>query len=474
MTLVRNTCLPLVALLATVNVGTAQTSLEQRLRQLTAQMEALQGEVNSLRGEMARKEAVAEKKQEEVFSMVETLTDEVERSRLGEAFGGRVGEGRYGLGPAASKVYNVDKGVAIGGYGEMLAEAFDSELDDGTRSSKKDQIDFLRAIVYFGYKFNDRIVFNSELEFEHAVAASGDTGVGSRGSVSVEFAYLDFLFKDAFNVRTGLLLAPLGHVNELHEPPVFLGARRPEVEQSLIPTTWRENGAGFFGETDLVSYRVYLMAGFDASKFSDSKPLRSGRQKGSRSRMEDLGVAGRIDFTPTPGLTVGLGAYYGHSGQDITYLGEELEVSTRMWEAHLDWRHRGTQVRALWVDGSLGDTAELNATLGKSGSDAIGEGFSGGYLEVGHDILSHRGTDQQLIPFVRWETIDSQESVEEFFADGTSTGFLRDPANDRDYWTYGISYLPHPQVAIKAEYRNEDNDAGTGQDQFNIAVGFNY
>ena len=42
---------------------------------------------------------------------------------------------------------------------------------------------FLRAILYFGYKFNDQWVLNTEFEFEHA-------STGQEGSVSVEFAYL--------------------------------------------------------------------------------------------------------------------------------------------------------------------------------------------------------------------------------------------------------------------------------------------
>ena len=46
----------------------------------------------------------------------------------------------------------------------------------------------LRVILYAGYKFNDRVVFNSELEFEHATTGAGDD---EKGEVSVEFAYLD-------------------------------------------------------------------------------------------------------------------------------------------------------------------------------------------------------------------------------------------------------------------------------------------
>ena len=75
-------------------------------------------------------------------------------------------------------MYAVDQGVSIGGYGEMLYESFDSTREDGSRSNATDELDFLRAIVYVGYKFNDRIVFNSELEFEHATTSSNFAGSG--------------------------------------------------------------------------------------------------------------------------------------------------------------------------------------------------------------------------------------------------------------------------------------------------------
>src|SRR5438477_50729 len=82
-----------------------------------------------------------------------------------------------------------------------------------------------------------------EIEVEHAVSAS-DKG----GEVEVEFAYLDYLFSKSLRARAGLMLIPMGLVNELHEPPTFLGALRPDVEERLIPSTWRELGAGVYGD----------------------------------------------------------------------------------------------------------------------------------------------------------------------------------------------------------------------------------
>ena len=51
-----------------------------------------------------------------------------------------------------------------------------------------------------------------------------------------------------FNIRTGLLLIPMGFINEIHEGPTFHGNYRPMVEQVIIPTTWREVGVGVWGQ----------------------------------------------------------------------------------------------------------------------------------------------------------------------------------------------------------------------------------
>ncbi|MBW2415940.1 MAG: hypothetical protein JRG76_15685, partial [Deltaproteobacteria bacterium] len=174
-------------------------------------------------------------------------------------------ESSYGLGPAASRVYSAGRGLSVGGYAEAVYRNRFNDSRDGT-----DTADFTRMVMYLGYKYNDWIVFNTEIEFEHA-------STGEDGSVSVEFATLDFLLDDAFNVRAGLVLIPMGFLNEMHEPPFYYGTQRPSPERAIIPSTWRENGVGIFGTfAEALEYRVYVVNGMDASGYS-SKGLRGGR-----------------------------------------------------------------------------------------------------------------------------------------------------------------------------------------------------
>jgi hypothetical protein len=365
-------------------------------------------------------------------------------------------QGVSGLGPAASKVYQKDQGVSIGGYGEALLEIFDESRDDGSESGAVDRFDFLRAVFYFGYKFSDKWIFNSEIEFEHASTSKG-------GSASVEFAYLDYLYRPGFNLRTGLVLIPMGWLNELHEPTVYLGAVRPRTENRIIPTTWRENGIGAYGSFGGFDYRTYVVNGLDGSNFS-AKGLRGGRQKGAKAKAEDFAWVGRLDFTGVPGLTAGIAGYVGNSGQDLEDAdGASIPVGTSIVDLHVEYRYRGLELRGLYTRAELDDVAQLNDALGYVGDDSVGETLEGGYVQVGYDVLAGRGRNA-LIPYFRWEQINTQESVPD--------GWTANPANDEQLLTLGLAYQPIEQLIFKAEYQNIDNEAGTGIDQFNLSMGY--
>ncbi|MGD2115485.1 MAG: hypothetical protein PVG07_10555 [Acidobacteriota bacterium] len=446
--------------------GSAVEELRREVERLKAEVEELKASKSEEDSEMASEEGMESgpadaaeglaARLEEIERRIAILAEESERREIGEA-AVMADESELGFGPAASKIYRTEQGLSIGGYGEMLYENFESERDDGADSDATDELDFLRGIVYFGYKFNDNWLFNSEIEFEHA-------STGEEGSASVEFAYLDYLWKPELNARAGLLLVPMGFVNELHEPTVFLGARRPDVESRIIPTTWRENGFGLFGEVGPVSYRTYIVNGLEGAEFSGGG-LRGGRQKGSKAIAEDFAWVGRIDYEPVPGLLLGGSAYVGDSGQGLTTAaGEEVDLTTTILEGHAEWRWRGLELRFLGARADLDDAALFNRATGLTGSSSVGEELSGWYAQAGYDVLSRTGSGHELIPYVRWEELDTQDSV--------PAGFTRNPANDQESLTLGLAWKPFPQAIVKADYQDYDNGAGTGLDQLNVALGY--
>ena len=185
----------------------------------------------------------------ELETQIEAITRDLEELTLGTAVVNPSERGAFGMAPAAGKVYTINQGVSIGGYGEVLYQGYAGAKENGDASGKTAKLDAYRGIIYVGYKFNDKVLFNSEIEIEH-----GATGLA--GSASLEFAYLDYKLTDNFGLRAGLLLVPVGITNEVHEPPVWLGTIRPRSENKIIPTTWRESGFGFFGEAGAFSSRA--------------------------------------------------------------------------------------------------------------------------------------------------------------------------------------------------------------------------
>lgn len=381
--------------------------------------------------------AVDEARIQALEDQVQALTGELEKDRFGDVIP-ELGESIHGMGPAASKIYNKDQGLSIGGYGEVLYQNYNgSDLD------KTDTFDMLRAILYFGYKFNDKWVLNTEIELEHADEAF------------VEFAYLDYLYSDALNFRGGLVLVPVGIVNELHEPTVFLGAKRSTVENKIIPTTWRENGGGVFGDVGPVSYKLFVVNSLDGDGFA-AGGIRGGRQKGSKAKAEDFSVVARADVEVAPAITVGGSVYAGDQGQDLG-----VDANLVLAEAHLMARKAGFTLNALVVGSNLDNADELNAASGEE----AGEQMFGWYTELGYDVLSTLDKGEvQLTPFVRVEQLNTQEEA--------ASGTTADPANDLDIVTVGLNYKPIDEVVFKLEHQFIKDGNSDRLDQSNFAIGY--
>ncbi|MBI2362183.1 MAG: hypothetical protein HYV15_02215 [Elusimicrobia bacterium] len=397
---------------------------------------------------------------------VEALAGEIERLKLGEAAEPDLAPA-LGLGPAASKVYlRSPKRVSIGGYGEMVYENYQPRKQDGTGAGKRDVIDLARAVLYVGYKFNDWVTFNSETEFEH-----GSTGKG-RGEVSVEMAAIDFKpLGDPLAFRAGVLLMPVGLVNEVHEPTTFNGVKRPSVETNLVPTTWRENGAGLFGEWGPLSYRSYVVSGLQAATdsgvtgFSAATGLRNGRSSGAKSTLEDPAWVSRVDVSPVEGAAVGGSFYVGEADQSQLRL---PAVPVTLWEAHAKLAWRGAQLRGLYSETRVGNVDSLNAVQGNAagGTGSVGSKMFGGYLEAAYDVLAPFANPkgQSLTPFFRYERYDTQA--------GVPHAWRKNPSNSRVEYTVGAGYKPMDQVVLKADHQFLRHQGQTGVGQTNLGIGY--
>lgn len=381
---------------------------------------------------------------------VKALAEEVRRLKLELSVPDVVTFGSYaGMGMGASKVHFQPKGLSIGGYGEFV---YTNYADD-----RADVAEILRLVLYVGYRFNDRIVFNSEVEFEHGAKEIG-----------IELAYFDFTLLDQLTLRVGNVLVPVGFLNENHEPIFFYGVYRPLVDRLVIPTTWNQNGIGIYGDLGPVRYKAYLLTGLDA--FGDD-PLeaaswvRNARTGAFGAARTWAGVASlNADVGPA---TFGGSFYGGDAGQGYRDAsGALLSPTVLLGEVHALVAWKGLTARAILAFGSLSQSAAVSEVLLKAPDQYIGSRAWGGYVEAGFDVLTLVGSSMSLSPWLRFEALNTQAAVE-------GLGVLN-PAFDRRVLTTGIDFKPIPQVVVKADWQQVSTMASQNLQQWDLGVGFVY
>jgi hypothetical protein len=354
-----------------------------------------------------------------------------------------------------------DRNLVIGGYGQI-----DYNQPFGGDANHNGNLDVHRLVVLLGYHFTDNLQVITEIEYEHI------------SEVYVEQAFLNYRLNNFVNLRGGLMLIPVGIVNEYHEPPLFNGVERPNVDKYIIPTTWREIGAGLtgtFGGASLM-YQAYVVNGFlgydGAARFNGKNGLRGGRQKGAESVLSHPNYTMKLEYFGIPGLNVGLSGYFGKS-QSTLYNGlgksddsglasaDSSVVGISMVGIDARYNFRGFEFTGQFVFNSLGNTKQYN---GFAGTD-LGSSMLGYYLELGYDLLHGSGKDEQkLVPFIRYENYNTHQSVEQ--------GTAQNLAYNRTDITVGLGYWFTSKVVVKADYQRFANKADQEANQFNMGIGF--
>jgi len=351
-----------------------------------------------------------------------------------------------GLGPAASKVYFSKNPLSIGGYGEV----YYANPDNGD-----DYADVYRFITYFGYKFNDWIVLNTEIEFEHG--ANAEDG----GEVVVEFLYLDFLLRQEANLRLGHVLVPMGLINLRHEPTLFNTVQRPDIEKYLIPSTWHENGALVYGRFDHanIEYTAGVINALNVNNSNTIEPngswIRSARLGSSANAPFDPAFVGRVDYTGINGLMVGASLYYGDgSNLKNDAINDVSGLDTTMFDIHATYDNGPFSAYGLYTQTTL-DGAE------KLGSSAV-EKANGYYVNASYDLSSLVGLEYKLPVFAQYENYNPVEKT----VDG-----LNEDTFQTDIVTIGLNFFPADQVVLKADYAmKEVNNVDTNT--FSFGLGF--
>ena len=343
-----------------------------------------------------------------------------------------------------SNLENSENRITLGGYGEINFNGYDG---------KPNEIDVQRLVLLFAYKFDDRTQFVTEVEYEHVK------------EVYVEQAFVNYNITDNLNARAGLMLVPMGIINEYHEGPTYNGVERPSLDGKVIPTTWREIGFGIAGRSNELSFRyqLYAMNGFVSFNedyvLRGSDGLRKGRQKGAESANSDMNFAAKIEYYGLPNIRFGLAAYSGKT-QTTDLDNAATQVGLTMLGADYRYTKGRFSSRGQWVKTSLRDVAAYNT----AGNKDLGSTMGGYYIEGAYNLLPLTNR-QRLDIFVRYEDFDTHKK--------TDGGMMANPAYHRKETTVGFSYHLAPGVVFKGDYQSKKTAASDDVvGQLNFGVGF--
>lgn len=347
---------------------------------------------------------------------------------------------------------NLGKAVTLGAYGELTYNQ-----PEGANG----ELDVQRLVLLLGYKFDDRTQFVTEIEIEHVE------------EIFVEQAFINYAVGDNVSLRGGLMLIPMGIINEYHEPTTFNGTERPAVDNAIVPTTWRELGVGVTGRFPdaSVGYQAYIFNGFISTDIDGeggvkgflkgSNGLRGGRQKGIKSTVDSPTFSTKIEYYGFPGLRMGLSGYFGktQAADDVEHL-DGATIGISMVGFDVRYAFRKITARGQFIYASLSDTQAYNTLTGQD----LGSALLGYYGEVAYNILP-LSARQRLFAFARYEKYDTHAS--------TNRMLVRNDAYNRTDITTGLSYHIAQGVVIKGDYQFRDNNVANGNvvNRLNFGIG---
>ena len=329
--------------------------------------------------------------------------------------------------------------IHIGGYGELHYN--DTETDAGSKSKK---VDAHRFVLFFGYDYNDKVRFRSEFELEHGLVKDTDDG-SNGGEVELEQMYIEIDVTDQTSIQTGVILVPVGIMNETHEPPSFYGVERNDVEKYLIPATWWAAGVK-------VSHKLNNGLRFEAMiseglKGTTAGYIRDGRQKSANASANDLAYTARVTYTGIPGLKTSL--FYNHQS-DFTQDSSDNIEEMDLYGVTAIYNKDGYEVKALHVQADF------------SGKDETGAFFTAGFDEHQGTFLEVSKRMGNLGLFVNNSIVSGEKVSRQYTV--MQAGF--------SYWPQGTNTVLKANFYDK-EYSN-NNLQTSNSDGFHLGMGYEF
>lgn len=364
----------------------------------------------------------------------------------------------------------------VGGYMDIQYRSQRKASIENGFGGITNNFDQQRFVPFIYADITEHVKIASELEIEHGIREEG--GPDRSLEFGLEFAHIDYLIKEPFNLRAGILLLPVGKFNLLHDSPLNDLSDRPLVSQFIIPTTVAETGAGFYGtlypgRISKLDYEFYVTTGpcgyepDGTPTINEEKGTRGARQR--KCAADDgfdinngKAVAGRLAFSPVLGVEVAGSGYYGNAAPFGSY--NPLSIMAIDWTlqrgpfeliGEAAWAYSRGNSRAISgnsIGGAPGMTpgSLLTGIGGNSGLGVPPQRMNGFYIQGNYHFMpeflaklspKRFGEGSTFTTVIRYDRVNTN-------LDNMLGGF-----GDLEQISFGLNYRPVEDTAFKISYQ---------------------
>jgi hypothetical protein len=361
----------------------------------------------------------------------------------------------------------------VGGYMDIQYRTQSKGSIENGYGGTSNTFDQQRFVPFIYADITEHVKFASEIEFEHGIRETNDS------EISLEFAHIDYLVNEPFNIRAGILLLPVGKFNLLHDSPLNDLTDRPLVSLFLIPTTMAETGAGFYGtfypgRTSKVDYELYVTTGpcsYDndgTPRISEENGTRNSRQRKCPSDdgldiNNGKSVVGRLAFSPILGIEVAGSGYYGNGAPFSNY--NPLSIFALDWTlqrgpfeliGEAAWAYARGNSRAINGNtiGGVGvpPGSLLNGISGNSGPGIPPQRMDGFYIQGNYHFMpafltklspKRFGEGSTFTAVIRYDRVNTNQD------NSNGTGGW----GNLEQISFGLNYRPIEDTAFKISYQ---------------------
>jgi hypothetical protein len=361
----------------------------------------------------------------------------------------------------------------VGGYMDIQYRAQQKNSIDNGFGGTSNTFDQQRFVPFIYADISQHVKMASEIEFEHGIRETSST---NELEVGIEFAFIDYLVKEPFNLRAGILLLPIGKFNLLHDSPLNDLTDRPLVSQFVIPTTVSETGAGLYGtvypgRTSKLDYEFYVTTGpcsynqAGTPQVNESTGTRGSRQRSCPAtdgldNNNGKAVVGRLAYSPVLGVEVGGSGYYGNSAPYANY--NPLSIMALDWTlqrgpfeliGEAAWAYQRGNSRAIagntigFAPGSL-----LTGQPGNSGPGIPPQRMDGFYIQSNYHFMPEFLTKLAPTRFGEGSTFTAvirYDRVNTNLDNSNGTGGF----GNLEQISFGLNYRPVEDAVFKISYQ---------------------